>query len=95
MPDDEVIFRIGQSSEIIEIATTPARAFILLAQLQLALRHPHNTGPSADIAREMANNLARLIIAKFPESQEMIQQGFNPAFDLTREYWEQEFCSEL
>lgn len=93
MTPDEIIRKIGTCDEIVEIATTPARLFILIGHLQVALRHPENTGASADFAREMTNNLARVVCHYVPEAQELIDQGWNPAYDTTREYFNLEFLS--
>ena len=93
MNPDEIIRKIGTSTEIVEIATTPARLFILIGHMQLALRHPDNTGASADFAREMTNNLANMLCHYVPEAQELIEQGWNPAYDTTREYFNLEFLS--
>lgn len=43
------------------IELTPAEAWIVLSQLQLALRHPQNTGPSAKIAREIAQRIQAVV----------------------------------
>jgi hypothetical protein len=93
MNPDEIIQKIGTHPAIIELATTPARAFMMIAQLQLALRHPHNTGSSAVFAREMADNLTKVVCHYVPEAAELIAQGWEPAYDVTEEYYGLEFLS--
>jgi hypothetical protein len=87
---DEVLQKLGECEDIIDLATTPARLFILVAHLQVALRHPENTGSSSavlgsSIAREIALNLTEAICSKVPEARSLIEIGWNPAFDTTRE----------
>lgn len=82
---DELIEQIGRDNTPIEMLTTPARLFILVAQLQLALRHPDNTGSSAAIARAMTENMAKVLYLYHPEAQRLIEMGWQPAHDITRE----------
>ena len=56
----------------------PNTAAAIIAQLQLALRHPDNHGQSADIGRAFANEL----ITAFPEAaRPILMLGFDPAHD--------------
>jgi hypothetical protein len=91
MNTDDIIHKIGNSTEILEFGTTPARAFMLIGHLQLALRHPSNTGASAAFARQMADNLTDAICHYIPEARELIEQGWHPGYDVTREYFDLEF----
>ena len=88
MNSDEILFKIGHSEQIIELATSPARALILLSNLQLSLRHPSNDGESRAIARDIAANLENAICHHIPEARELIQKGWHPEFDCTREEFE-------
>lgn len=90
-PYEEILHEVGTCPEVFEMATTPGRAFILLGQIQLALRHPHNTGPGAAYAREMADHLTDAICHFVPDARELIEQGWNPGYDVTREYYDREF----
>ena len=40
--------------------------FVIIGQLQLALRHPQNVGPAAELARIFARQLAKRIIDGIP-----------------------------
>jgi hypothetical protein len=83
--------QLGRCDELIDFCTTPARAYILIAQIQLALRHPNNTGFTAEIARELALNLTEAVCHFIPEARESIEQGWNNSYDVTQEYFEAEF----
>lgn len=94
MNDKQLIEAIGNSDQVIEFATTPGRALILIAHIQLALRHPRNTSSGAEFAREMAQHLTSAIEAYIPGAQQLIEKGWNPDADMTREefdkYWNEE-----
>jgi len=54
-------------------------AFALVGQLQLALRHPANRGPSADVAVRVIHALkAALPVELHP----LIHRGFDASYDL-------------
>lgn len=50
-------FRVLLEAPDLHLVISPVDAWILLSQLQLALRHPENQGPSAEIARKIARFL--------------------------------------
>lgn len=56
-------------------------AWILLSHLQLALRHPANTGPLAMLGRDLARSL-RDRLAPSGALREVFDRGWNPAFDV-------------
>lgn len=91
---EDFLLKLGNCTDVIEMASTPARLYILIANIQLALRHPNNNGPSAEIAREIALNMTEAICHHVPEARESIESGWNPAYDVTREYFEAEFDFE-
>jgi hypothetical protein len=47
--------QVREAPVLIELQ--PIEAWVLLGQLQLALRHPENTGPSAKITRVLARHI--------------------------------------
>lgn len=59
--------------------------FFLLCQLQLALRHPANTGPTAQIIKNFALELQQRLVMQCPEAEEVIEKGWHPAFDQSTE----------
>lgn len=85
---DEILQAIGNDSTPIEMVTTPARLFILLGQLQLALRHPMNTGSSREVAEQVFNNMAKTLYQFHPEAQELIEQGWDTTLDVSREQYQ-------
>lgn len=84
--------KLGNCTDIIDMASTPARLYILIAQVQLALRHPDNTGASAEIAREIVLNMTEAVCHHVPEARESIEQGWHSAYDVHRDYFEAEFA---
>lgn len=60
-------------------------AFTVLGQLQLALRHPDNTGPAAQIARRIAGRIE----AGLPQGgaiARVAQLGWDPGADLPADW---------
>ncbi len=86
---ESVLDQIATSEEVIQFATTPARAFVLIAYLQLALRM--NDGASAQIAHEITVNLIEGLCSVIPQARPLVESGWNPAYDMTREYFAEEF----
>jgi hypothetical protein len=61
--------------------TIPAiDAFCILGQIQLACRHPFNTGPSRTIAERFGHQLQHLV-ATTDALAEVARRGWDPAFD--------------
>lgn len=64
----------------VSLLLSPTQAWVLFSQLQLALRHPANTGPSSDIARDVAERLqARLPLA--PAMATIAARGWQSEYD--------------
>jgi hypothetical protein len=60
----------------IPVTLTPQAAICLIGQLQLALRHPGNTGAAAHVGRKMIEGLlARLREGGFPAHAELAEMG--------------------
>jgi hypothetical protein len=56
----------------------------VVGALQLSLRHPQNTGPSAKVVRELiAGIIARVETEGYKATAEMMRLGDDPANDLT------------
>jgi hypothetical protein len=51
--------------------------FVLLAQLQLALRHPNNRGGAARITRQIAEQLEAAIVERVPELAALCAAGWD------------------
>ncbi len=57
-------------------------ALAIAGNLQLALRHPSNKGPSSRIARAVVDGIIRrLQEAGFEATAEIVKLGDNPAYD--------------
>ncbi|BAZ49588.1 hypothetical protein NIES4103_22000 [Nostoc sp. NIES-4103] len=68
----------------IKLKTSPSTIFHIICQLQLALRHPQNTGTPAQQTRQFAETLVNTI--PFPDSiKELISMGWNPEHDVVVE----------
>lgn len=72
----------------IQLSLDAMSAFQLIAQLQLALRHPQNTGPAATTGRLAAEGLAGRLVASptaTPALQHILALGFDPHYDISIE----------
>lgn len=57
-------------------------ALCLVGNLQLALRHPGNTGPSAGVARRIVDGIiSRFESTGYPAHAELARLGDNSAYD--------------
>jgi hypothetical protein len=79
---------LAERTERISIEIRPLDAWILLCQLQLALRHPENSGPSADKARQIARRLQSLV-APTGALKIVAERGWDTYFDVPRKESEQ------
>ena len=86
--------KLGSCTEVIDMASTPARLYILVAYLQFALRNVPPTHPSALIARDILENMTEAICHHVPEMRETIELGWNPAYDVTQSYFDAEFTND-
>lgn len=79
----EIAHAFEQLSELppILIQINPDTGFFLLAQLQLALRHPGNTGNGAQTIRQFAIGLQERLTELCPEVGDVLEKGWHPEFD--------------
>ena len=70
-----------QDSEPILLQMEADGAFLLLAQLQLALRHPANRGETAEVIKHLAVELQQRIVERVPEVQSVLDAGWHPECD--------------
>lgn len=59
---------------------------VILAQVQLALRHPSNAGASAQRAREILNAWIDSLASQEPGVASPLRMGFDPQQDVPHEY---------
>lgn len=79
---DDVIDELNTAPEnFVVLELGGQQAFILLAQLQLALRHPGNTGQTADWAREVAGDLEARLSQLGPNLARICKLGWDPNYD--------------
>jgi hypothetical protein len=71
---------ICQSKRKIVIELSRLQAWVLMAQLQLALRHPMNRNASSKIARELARQLQDQV-APSGALAELAEKGWRPEED--------------
>jgi hypothetical protein len=70
-----------EDAEPILLQITADGAFMLLAQLQLALRHPANRGETAEVIKHLAVELQQRIVERVPEVQSVLDAGWHPECD--------------
>jgi hypothetical protein len=74
--------RLGDGFEL-PVHLDLTAALCLVGNLQLALRHPGNTGPSAQVARMIIDGvIARMKEAGYLAHAEVMRLGDDPSFDL-------------
>lgn len=88
--DDTLLSRF--STEFNELSTetnlhleiSPLAAFTLLSQLQLAFRHPGNTGSARLLAEDIARQLQKALCLPGSALHEIAERGWHQEFDLGR-----------
>ncbi len=61
---DRALIELGllqQGDERVILSLTPVQAWVVMSNIQLAIRHPGNTGSTAQIAEDVARQIQRLI----------------------------------
>lgn len=67
---------LAKDQQPVVLQLSKLQVWVLFSHLQLALRHPENTGPSAKIARQIACGL-RNLIATTPALQQVAAMGWS------------------
>jgi hypothetical protein len=80
----------SRKDERIDIVLRPPELTMLIAQLQVALRHPENQGPSADVVRRWCQEMINRLAPRPGPLREALLLGYNPMEDLTRGTQERE-----
>lgn len=66
----------------ITLELKPSEAFVVMAQIQLALRHPENVGDARDVALFVVDRLIDEIApVEGTALRELCEAGFDPAYD--------------
>ena len=71
-----------KNAEPISIRCDAIAAFMLLTQLQLASRHPGNTGEAADTTKQFALGLQERLIELYPPIADFMEKGWYEIFDV-------------
>jgi hypothetical protein len=71
----------SKDQQPIMIMLTKLQAWALFAQIQLALRHPANKGPTSDVVRHIAVVLEKEV-AKTPAMAELARRGWDKRYDM-------------
>lgn len=66
-----------------ELSFDGPEVFVIISQLQLALRHPMNTGLSSELGRVIAERLIRAICYVEPGAAAILNHGFDPDYDIS------------
>ena len=83
-PSQQDIKAIAEIQKLpVNISIDGLTAFMLIAQLQLALRHPSNTGETADKVREIVVNLQNQLQTRSPDLKPILDKGWHPEFDVS------------
>lgn len=87
MSDDELerqfsaeFAALSSRTQAIYLELSPLDVWIILSQLQLALRHPENVGESAAKARQIARQL-QAFVAPDGALAIVAERGWNPQYD--------------
>lgn len=60
----------------------PVTLLCVIAQIQLAARHPKNDGQSKELAELTARHMQAELIKVVPEIEFIAEAGWNPDFDI-------------
>jgi len=71
--------RLGDAKIVIEIAVI--KAVSIVSNLQLAMRHPKNDGPSSKVASEICDRIISLVGIGSPDLAAFCRLGFDPRYD--------------
>ena len=63
------------------VSLTGAEMCIIISQIQTALRHPKNTGPGANIAKQIAEQWIVDVSNVAPDIKEIMLRGWDKQFD--------------
>ena len=77
--NDEMLAR---NSSSLQLELTAIEAIALIGQLQLALRHPANRGPAAELIRTLAKALEEFLSKCGPATAEICRRGWDPEHDV-------------
>src|SRR5215471_4244255 len=77
-----VLTPIGREEDA--MALSPAAVWVLIANLQLAMRHPNNDGPGRMKVEWLLEWIRMVTIPPGTAMEEVFRRGFDPAYDTVR-----------
>ncbi len=81
LPDFDDVLDALLTMPPMSLALTGFEAFMLISHLQLALRHPGNKGPCAEMATQLVRTLQHLLSEHDPCIGVVIEASWHPEFD--------------
>jgi len=75
------LYRLLDAQPPVTLVMPAAVIFNLIAQCQLALRHPANHGPGAQAARQWTEQAARYLDGLVPGTYDLVQMGYDGRYD--------------
>ena len=72
--------KLNANAELLSFGMTRMEMWCVLSQLQLAFRHPANTGPVRQLAEKTARRL-QAIVAPSGALAEVAEMGWDPQYD--------------
>jgi len=78
----KAVRRLTHRYRAICLRITPADMIQLIAQVQLALRHPANAGGSATAARELVEEMIEALASEEPVIGRVLRRGFDWEHDV-------------
>jgi len=82
MTEEQDFVTRARGLEPINLTLEPGSVITIIAQLQLALRHPGNRGRSADNARRIARTLQDILAQQDPEIGRYLEKGWHECWDV-------------
>lgn len=82
---DDFVAALRSVREPIVLQMTLDQAVTLIANIQLACRHPGNRGPSRKIAEAIARVVQDAIAQESPEAGRLLERGWHQVYDVPME----------
>lgn len=73
--------KLQSSDFLVKLEINLINSFVMVGQLQLALRHPANEGESSKRMKQFAQDLIDAISSQVPEARQYLEMGWHSEFD--------------
>lgn len=86
LPPDRVLAYFAavgrlESHGVLSLDIDPRLMLVVVAELQLALRHPENTGPTRRKIERLTRDWQAWLVELEPDLAEVLELGWNPEYD--------------